>query len=379
MFPLMPPIRVLLLADSHLGFDLPVRPRIRRRRRGHDFQANFERALAPALAGRVDVVVHGGDVFHRSRVPLSVAHAAYAPLLRVAEAGIPVLIVPGNHERSRLPHVRLGAHPGIRIFDRPRTFVLRIGGARVAFAGFPYQRYQVRSRFDEVLARTGWRLAEADVRLLVVHHCVEGATVGPSDFTFTTAPDVIRGADLPAGFAAVLSGHIHRHQVLGTDLRGRPLPAPVLYPGSVERTAIAEKDERKGFMTLDVEPGDDGGRLSGWRFHELPARPMLVREIRLPLRAPRSLEARIRALLAEAPADAVLRLRVIGRLTDDDRRVLAADRLRAMSPPSMNLEFRLPDEETGFRTRRATRRDRSVGRSVEPPRDVRATILELPL
>ena len=31
--------------------DLPQRPRVERRRRGPDFFANFERALAPALAG----------------------------------------------------------------------------------------------------------------------------------------------------------------------------------------------------------------------------------------------------------------------------------------------------------------------------------------
>ena len=30
-------IRVLLLADTHLGFDLPSKPRVERRRRGPDF------------------------------------------------------------------------------------------------------------------------------------------------------------------------------------------------------------------------------------------------------------------------------------------------------------------------------------------------------
>jgi DNA repair exonuclease SbcCD nuclease subunit len=40
-------IRILLIADTHLGFDLPFRPRIKRRRRGLDFFANFERALMP--------------------------------------------------------------------------------------------------------------------------------------------------------------------------------------------------------------------------------------------------------------------------------------------------------------------------------------------
>jgi DNA repair exonuclease SbcCD nuclease subunit len=53
-----PVIHVLLVADTHLGFDLPFRPRIKRRRRGHDFFANFERALQPALQGEVDLVIH---------------------------------------------------------------------------------------------------------------------------------------------------------------------------------------------------------------------------------------------------------------------------------------------------------------------------------
>lgn len=42
-------IRVLLLADTHLGFDLPLSPRVDRVRRGPDFFANTRRALEPAL------------------------------------------------------------------------------------------------------------------------------------------------------------------------------------------------------------------------------------------------------------------------------------------------------------------------------------------
>ena len=55
-------IRILIPADTHLGFDLPFRPRIQRRRRGPEFFANFKRAQLPALQGRVDCVVHGGDL-----------------------------------------------------------------------------------------------------------------------------------------------------------------------------------------------------------------------------------------------------------------------------------------------------------------------------
>ena len=42
------------IVDTHLGFDLPFRARIKRRRRGPDFFVNFERALMPALDGKVE-------------------------------------------------------------------------------------------------------------------------------------------------------------------------------------------------------------------------------------------------------------------------------------------------------------------------------------
>ena len=68
-------IRIRLIADTHLGFDLSFRPRIQRRRRGPEFFANFERALGPALNRQVDAVVHGGDVLYRSKVPARLMEA----------------------------------------------------------------------------------------------------------------------------------------------------------------------------------------------------------------------------------------------------------------------------------------------------------------
>ena len=337
-------IRILLLADTHLGFDLPTRERIRRRRRGHDFLANYAVALQPALDGKVDLVVHGGDVFNRSRVPTSVAWQAFEPLARVAASGVPVYVVPGNHERGRIPQLRFAQHPGIFLFDRPRTFIVDVRGLRVAVAGFPSERHDVRTKFVELVESTGWRAEHAHVRLLCMHQCVEGATVGPANFTFTTASDVIRGADVPAGFAAVLSGHIHRHQVITTDLRGRPLGAPVLYPGSIERTSIAEADEDKGFMSVDVAGDESGERLS-WCFHQLPARPLVRRDVHVGAIPDDALEAAIRSLVADAPADAVLTIRVTGVLTEHAARVLSAANLRRLAPASMNVELRM--EERG--------------------------------
>lgn len=331
-----PDIRILFLADSHLGFDLPSRPRIERRRRGHDFLANYATALAPAFADEVDLVVHGGDVFDRSHVVPTTAYQAFEPLRRIADRGVPVFIVPGNHERSRLPHLRFASHPRFHIFDRPRTFVINVRGTRVALSGFPYERDNVRAQFTELLERAEWKCEPAEYRVLCLHHCVEGATVGPSNFKFTVASDVIRVRDVPGEFAVVLSGHIHRHQVITNDLRGRPIDTPILYPGSIERTSLAEIDEMKGFMLLNL------GHQVHWEFRPLPARPMIRQEIVADGLSASALEAALHAIIGGAPNDAVLSVRVAGPLSDAHWQCLSAPRLRSIAPPTMNIEIR-PD------------------------------------
>jgi len=329
------PIRVLFVADSHLGLDLPLRPRVGRRRRGLDFLANYSTALATALSTRIDLVVHGGDVFNRSAPHASVAHQAYEPLKRIADLGIPVFVVPGNHERSRLPHARLLTHRNIHVFEGPRTFGVQIRGTRVALSGFPYERDDVRAKFTTLLEQTRWRDHDADHRLLCIHHCVEGATVGPGDFTFTTASDVIRCRDISQTFSAVLSGHIHRHQVLTKDLDRRPLATPVLYPGSIERTSFAEIGEPKGFMSIQLGP--DIGQLS-WDFHDLPARPMERYELDASRLDSDTLERSILGIVANAPADAVISIRVAGNLTDAHWRVMSSAYLRTKVPQTMNVD-----------------------------------------
>lgn len=365
----MPPLRVLFLADSHLGFDHPLSPRVRRRRRGPDFLANHRRALEPALNGEMDLVVHGGDVFHRSRPHSTLVAQAFEPLIEVAERSVPVFIVPGNHERSRIPHVRFASHPLIHVFDRPRTFQVPVADRRVALLGFPYERDVVRRRFPELIAATGWRAGAADVSLLCVHHCFEGATVGPADFTFRRGPDVIRCRDIPEGLTAVLTGHVHRHQVLTRDLDGHLLPAPVLYPGSVERTAYAEMGEEKGYLVLEIDdgapheprPGSGDGPSPAaptlrWTFRPLPARPMVAADLRAAGLGSRELRARIATVLAEAPPEAVLRLRLEGRIADDAHGVLSAEALRSLVPPDMNVDVVLADEPRRRRTRRRAAR-----------------------
>jgi len=336
-------VRILFLSDTHLGFDRPLHPRVKKRRRGEDFFRNFRIALEPARCGKVDAVVHGGDVFFRARIPPGLVLDALDCLRSVTELGVPVFIVPGNHERAALPYPMFWNQPGIHVFDRPRTFRLAVRDRTVAISGFPFVWSDLRQTFPQILSNTRWMEQDADIRLLCLHQACEGATVGPSDFCFYDRADTIPGSLIPSEFAAVLSGHIHRHQVLRTDREGGRLGCPVIYPGSVERTSMAERGEEKGFLTLQFAPSQSGaGCLTETSFHRLPTRPMVVLEFDLGGVSETDLRERIRRSLRALDPSSIVRIRSPETIPASLRRVLSAPALRSLAPETMTVDLGFP-------------------------------------
>jgi DNA repair exonuclease SbcCD nuclease subunit len=332
------PIRILLIADTHLGFDLPFRPRVQRRRRGPDFFDNYERALRPALEREVDLVIHGGDVFFRSRIPTALVEMAMNPLIRVAEGGVPVYIVPGNHERSRIPLQLWTTHPKIHIFDRPRTFLSIVGDTSIALSGFPFTR-RIRNGFHELVEQTGHRDIRADLHLLCMHQVVEGAQVGTVNYTFRSGPDTIRGKDIPGTFAAALAGHIHRGQILTHDLQNLPLAAPVVYPGSIERTSFAERNEEKGYVIVQFDHSTALSKPYEISFVPLPTRPMVMIAFEADRLSAGDVEGWLRERFSELDPDAVVQIKPLGSVSDQVLRILSAPNLRSLAPPSMNVSL----------------------------------------
>ena len=330
-------LRILLLGDTHVGFDLARRAaRVDSRRRGKDFLLNYCLALQPALRGEVDAVIHAGDVFNRSQNPDWLVELGIAPLREVAAAGVPVFVVPGNHERGHVPIPLLSRHRNLRVFSAPETFVVQRGSLRVAVGGFPFVR-DIRGRFEQCVAQTGVLSSEADARLIAMHEAVEGAAVGAgaarrADFVFRRGWDVIAADEICGGLSCVVSGHIHRAQVVESSLTGEPLRAPVIYAGSVERTSFAERFETKGYRILSF----DSSGLVDARFHALPSRPMEVVDLETDGLDASAARRTLRYALSRLPQDAVVRVRVLGP------HLLSAGDVRTVTPPSMTVRLSRP-------------------------------------
>lgn len=337
----MASIRILFLSDTHLGFDLPVKPRTKRRRRGIDFFKNYEIALQPAFSNQVDLVIHGGDLFYRSRIPKLLINMAFEPLIKIAECGIPVFIVAGNHERSFVQQSMFDKHKNIHVFNQLQSIVFKIRNINVQITGFPCIRKNIRNEFGKKIEQINYSFNKIEhIHILCMHQAIEGAQVGIQNYTFRTNHDTIKGVDIPGDFAAILSGHIHRRQVLIHDLNNSQLKSNVYYSGSIERTSFAEKNETKGYLILECEPSNKGGEIKNHKFVDLPSRPM--QELILNVKNPSKKEILNQIIVKTRKLDAnsILRLKIIQKDKSAGVDLPKIEEIRRVIPDTININYK---------------------------------------
>ena len=88
---------------------------------------------------------------------------------------------------------------------------------------------------------------------------------------------------------------------------------------------------------------DQRARDVRWEFRRLPARPMIRTELTANGLDARAHASAIQGIIAAAPHDAVLSIRVDGSLTDAHWHVLSASSVRSLIPNTMNAEIRPAD------------------------------------
>ncbi|GEM_PF-2214322 len=246
-------MRILHLSDTHLGTRTWVRGAPRDWRRSLDHERALLAALEPAMRGRIDLVVHTGDLFDRSRPPEAAVRRLSSILGNLARK-VPVVLMPGNHDRQGIRR-NLPTHlPDLHVFDRAER--VEVAGARLGVV--PY-----------VSDPQGWaaaaeRACRGGVDLLLAHQAFHGAVVPGFTFAAGAQGDTIGEHHLPRGVKWILCGHIHPRQAI------RLGEATVVHPGATERTAFSERLQAKGYVIWTLD-----GPVR-WRFVDLPTRPMVV-------------------------------------------------------------------------------------------------------
>lgn len=251
-------MRFLAIADTHFGFETG-RTTLARKFVYERMFGVFEEILQVARKEKVDYILHGGDIFNRSKPRKKVITRAYKLIEDILSEDIGFIIAPGNHERSILPDTLLRFHPKSHFFSNFAAIDLE----ECVLIGFPYSN-NISKLIDEKLTHI---LKEHQDKpcLILCHQLFDGAEFGPQKFKFNINHGAIDPLLFPDSIKLIVTGHIHRAQSLMNGF--------VVYPGSTERTSFIEIIEPKGFLLIDLDEKE-----LRIRFKELSALPMNVVE-----------------------------------------------------------------------------------------------------
>jgi exonuclease SbcD len=329
------PLKFVHTADTHLGFEVTkisqCHPQGRVWRADAIFN-NFLTVVQYALEHEVDLFIHSGDLFNKYYIPRKNLDSLARPLFDLARAGVPVLVIPGNHERSEFPFDLFHGSPGIFVFDRPKSLSLLLDGYTVGIAGFPFIRNDSKRTFLKALMETEYRGLRSDFNLLVTHQAFDTATVGPVGFVFRPGrSDTVSRHTIPLDFEYIAAGHIHRYQILTHPLKPS---LPFVYPGSIQRMSFTERYEEKGFVEGELIKD----RIET-RFLPLPTHDMEMVEIDTAGRTGAECENDIRNQFWRLRDDLVIRFNLTGGTKKGDYPEIDFDRIRADMPEAVECQF----------------------------------------
>ncbi|MFC9394913.1 exonuclease SbcCD subunit D [Streptomyces sp. NPDC057027] len=330
-------MRLLHTSDWHLG-------RSFHRVGLLEAQAAFlDHLVATVHAHDVDAVLVAGDVYDRAVPPLPAVELFDTALHRLAEAGVPTVMISGNHDSARRLGVGAGLieRAGIHLRTDPdgigTPVVLTDAHGEVALYGLPYlEPALVRERLgaekaghEAVLAaamdrvRADLATRSAGTRSVVLAHAfVAGGAPSDSERDITVGGVAAVPTGIFDGVDYVALGHLHGSQTLTPRVR---------YSGSPLAYSFSEADHRKTMWLIDL--GEDG---------------TITADVRLDCPVPRPL-ARIRGRLDDLLADPALAPHeqswVEATLTDPVRPADPMARLTERFPHALNLVF--DPERTG--------------------------------
>jgi len=250
-------MKLIHIADTHLGLAAFNRldPESGMNLREKQVYDNFLQAIDEIIRQKPDVLVHAGDLFDTVKPKTKAYTTVLEALERLSEAGIPLVIIAGNHSMVKTryttsPFEVLTYHKSqIIAAYRFRYEKVEIGDTVFHLIPNMLRVEDYRAAYDKV------ELAPGHANVLVTHGL---ATAIKDKRLATVAEHELDGTILSEKFDYIALGHYHR-QCQITD--------NAWYSGSTEYLTYGEIRDEKGGLTFDTGTHEV-------RHLELPKTPM---------------------------------------------------------------------------------------------------------
>ncbi|GAA2600405.1 exonuclease SbcCD subunit D [Streptomyces roseoviolaceus] len=229
-------------------------------------QAEFIGHLVTTVRERaVDAVVVSGDVYDRAVPPLAAVELFDDALHRLADLGVPTVMISGNHDSARRLGVGAGliGRAGIHLRTDPSAagtpVVLADAHGEVAFYGLPYlepalvkDEFGVEKAGHEAVLAAAMDRVRADLAtrapgtrsVVLAHAFVTGGEPSDSERDITVGGVAAVPAGVFDGVDYVALGHLHGCQTLTDRVR---------YSGSPLPYSFSEAGHRKSMWLVDLD------------------------------------------------------------------------------------------------------------------------------
>jgi exonuclease SbcD len=241
-----------------------------------DFLKSLDTIIDTAIKEKVDLVLFAGDAY-KDRNPAPTFQREWGRrVMRLSRAGIPTLLLVGNHDTSpalgrahTLDPFNTLEVPNVLVLDRP-SFLrpADLWGLPLQVIAIPWVSRSgliasqeltsnAPGKIDQALEERLTKIVEESIDeadpslpiVLTAHASVQGAIYGGERTVMLGGDLLLPGSvvrDPRLDYVAL--GHIHKSQNLNEGAH-----PPVIYPGSIERVDFGEAADDKFFVIAHVE------------------------------------------------------------------------------------------------------------------------------
>ncbi|MDI9884947.1 exonuclease SbcCD subunit D [Streptomyces sp. HNM0645] len=232
-------------------------------------EAFLDHLVATAREHDVDAVLVAGDVYDRAVPPLAAVELFDGVLHRLADAGVPTVMISGNHDSARRLGVASGLieRAGIHLRTDPAgcatPVVLRDAHGDVAFYGLPYlepalvrDEFRTKTAGHEAVLGAAVDRVRADLAerapgtrsVVLAHAFVAGGEPSDSERDITVGGVAAVPSGLFDGVDYTALGHLHGCQTLNERVR---------YSGSPIAYSFSEAHHRKTMWLVELGPAGE--------------------------------------------------------------------------------------------------------------------------